>query len=389
MLLLQGWDAMRWAGVFDPRSDSRLIGGASVVLAVAIGLGVILGRVRPSRSVQYAVALAIIGVTIPSILALPSPPIDVHVFHEAAGGAILAGQNPYGVDLPNIYSAEASARVYAAEAFEGERLTFSFPYFPIIALAAALGEGAFGDYRLLFAALMAATAVLLAHPRNASLGTVGAVILALAPLGDLAALGWNEPVAVFLLALATDRGATRWGLVVAGFFLSAKQHLFAVLPLSIFLVSPPWNLKHVSRHVGRAFALPVAVLVAFALPHFDRFWFSVVELQLLQPLRPDAKSLLVVLSRQVEGIQGLASVIIPLAFLAGALVLAYRWCDRSPHGFASGVALVILAFLLFTKQTFFNHYFLVVGALLIALAFEPSSERTTAHAPETGSHEGP
>jgi hypothetical protein len=55
-------------------------------------------------------------------------------------------------------------------------------------------------------------------------------------------------------------------------------------------------------------------------------------------------------------------------FLIGAYVFALWRLPRSPSGLALGCALVMWSFDLSNKQTYFNHYMLPLGLLLIAVA---------------------
>jgi 4-hydroxybenzoate polyprenyltransferase len=65
--------------------------------------------------------------------------------------------------------------------------------------------------------------------------------------------------------------------------------------------------------------------------------------------------------------------------VAVALVVSYAlvlWrLPRTPAGLALGCALVMWAFDLTNKQTFFNHYMLPLGLLLIAVAAATPQDR--------------
>ena len=50
------------------------------------------------------------------------------------------------------------------------------------------------------------------------------------------------------------------------------------------------------------------------------------------------------------------------------MVWAVRRCRPTPAGFAAGSALVLLAFLAWSKQAHFNYYDLAIGLLICAIA---------------------
>jgi hypothetical protein len=57
-----------------------------------------------------------------------------------------------------------------------------------------------------------------------------------------------------------------------------------------------------------------------------------------------------------------------LVVLAAAYVVALRWLPRTPSGLALGCALVLWALDVANKQSFFNHYTLPLGLLVVTLA---------------------
>jgi len=59
-----------------------------------------------------------------------------------------------------------------------------------------------------------------------------------------------------------------------------------------------------------------------------------------------------------------------LSFVVAGLALALAiWrAPRTPAGFCMGMAVVLLAFFLFSKQAFMHYYFLVIALLACAVA---------------------
>ena len=120
------------------------------------------------------------------------------------------------------------------------------------------------------------------------------------------------------------------------------------------------------RRLGwRAGIVALVVSLPLALPDLVAFTNSVFVLQFFQPLRLDALSL----SRHDRPRRRPAPATwLAFAALLPALWLALRGRRAGPADFAAAVALVALVFFAFNKQAFNNYYFLVLGALCVAVA---------------------
>ena len=116
------------------------------------------------------------------------------------------------------------------------------------------------------------------------------------------------------------------------------------------------------RPPGVALAVALLVTLPFAIWNMSAFWHSVVEVQFLQPSRPDALAYPAWFGMpQVAAVAGFVALVPALAFVI--------WRSaRTPAGYAGAIALVYLVFFAFNKQAFANYYYMVVGALCIAVA---------------------
>jgi hypothetical protein len=64
-----------------------------------------------------------------------------------------------------------------------------------------------------------------------------------------------------------------------------------------------------------------------------------------------------------------------LVMLAGAYALAITRLPRTPSGLALGAALIMWTLDIANKQTYFNHYTLPLGLLVVSLAAAAPSSR--------------
>jgi hypothetical protein len=114
------------------------------------------------------------------------------------------------------------------------------------------------------------------------------------------------------------------------------------------------------------------ILMSRPLWDWNAFLHSAVWLQFRQPWRDDALSFAVLLDR-------LDMPKMPwLGFAAsGVALLVVMWRRNCDIGvFARDVGLVLFAFFALNKQTFYNYYFLVLGALCCALAVSGRDRQT-------------
>jgi hypothetical protein len=314
-----------------------------------------------TRFLLLLACFAVMGIAV--IRASPRPWMDVWVMQQGADEALLRGSNPYSVTYPDIYGPQ-SRQVYAAELLVGGRVV-AFPYPPLSVLLELPFFALFGDVRYALLASMLAAAWMLAR-----LGIVGelAGLFVLFQPRTLFMLeqSWTEPLvlalfALALLASARFRSATLAGIAI-GLVAASKQY-------SPYLVAPlVWGLPGAMRRRALAVGAAVAgaVLLPFALWDFQGFVRGVVRMQLVQPFRPDGLSLLSLWARLTGGGSNALAVIGLLAGLAVLAVVLRR--DLRVAQVAGGAAAAWLAVLLFSKQSFCNHYWLCCGLLCASVA---------------------
>ncbi|MFC8504248.1 hypothetical protein ACFUC1_17965 [Pedococcus sp. NPDC057267] len=292
------------------------------------------------------------------------PTVDVAFFLQGAADALAHGSDPYAVVFRDLYDPSLSSRLYGPGVVEGGVLTYGFPYPPLIALTATIG-GFLGDARLAgVAALAAASLMLLALARRPA-GRAAAISLVCTPgVGLLLAVGWTESISILLLAcvvVAVHRGHLATAAVCLGLLFVSKQYFAVLLPL-LWLLRP----YATPRRWLLVCAVPLVTTLPFIAWNPGRFWRSVVEWQFIQPYRPDASSLSVVVIEHFH--LAPPSWLGPTALLLGfavACVLAWR-LPPSVASFSLAVALSLGAMVLLSKQAFLNYFFLVGAALLVA-----------------------
>ncbi|HEY0707085.1 MAG TPA: hypothetical protein VGG33_09815 [Polyangia bacterium] len=297
----------------------------------------------------------------------PDPGIDVFIFQRQSVAALLGGLNPYAMTFPNIYGPEYV--YYGANMVRDGQLQFGFPYPPLSLFLSLLGEAGLGDFRYAQLFAMAGAGALMARvrPGHGDIGLLAAALYLFAPRAFFVLeQGWTEPFVVLLLS-AVVFAAThiRAVLPVAmGLLLVSKQYSIFMVPLL------PWLYSRTDGKTKlRAALLTVVVGAVVSLPlvlwDWRAFWFSVGEVQFHQPFRPDALAFPAAFAF-VTGIEAPSA----LAFVAAiaTTVLVWRRCPRTPAGFATAIAAVYFAFFAFNKQAFCNYYWLVFGALCLAVA---------------------
>ncbi|MFI5377781.1 MAG: hypothetical protein ACHRHE_00625 [Tepidisphaerales bacterium] len=326
----------------------------------------------------------------------PRPHIDVWLFQQEACKALLDGRNPYASDMPNMYGKDSF--VYGKELQHKDRVLFGYPYMPLSLYMALPGYRLGGDvrYSQLLALAIAATLIALARP--GLVATLAAMLLLFSSrVFMVLEMAWTEPYVIMLLAAVVFCACRfpRTVPYVLGLFLASKQYLIFAVPLAVLLLARPFSWKAYLTLLGKAAAVALAVSLPLILyspakqfgpgkPQHEyqcspmaAFTHSAVTLQLKQPLRSDALSYLAwyywhfdqdLPPKQREGMINQRYGWI--CFAAAALAIAaslWRW-PRSGAGFAAGIALTYLTFLIVNKQAFCNYYFFVLAALCLAVA---------------------
>ncbi len=304
----------------------------------------------------------------------PAPYIDVFVFEAMGADAMMAGTNPYAMTFPNIYG---HGDYYGPGLVENGRLMFGFPYPPLSLYLSTLSKWLTTDPRWAQVIALTLAAGFMAYARGGRLAAGAAALLLMTPRGlFILEQAWTEPFLICLLA-ATVFCACRFPRAlpyVFGLLLAVKQYTVFMVPLVLLLT--PLRGRALWGLLWRAGATAVGVSLPMIVINVPAFIHSAVTLQLRQPFRMDSLSYL---SWWVA--QGNAQPPVWVAFVGVAVASAVAlWrAPRTPAGFAVSIAFVYGVFFALNKQAFSNYYYLVVGALCVALA---AQSRTSA--PPTG-----
>lgn len=380
-------------------TDKRL---AAAQLATKFQIGILLAGIAGSialfakRRVAYIgfalllIAFFSIGVW---IIRHNSPPfIDVWNFQQESCFALLHAQNPYAIDMPNIYG--EGNYVYGASLMHADRLSFGYPYMPMSLYLSLPGYLIGGDFRYSQLAALTLAAGLIAFSKPSRISFIAAIMLLFTSRAFMVIeLAWTEPYLVFLLALTVFCACRfpRMTPYALGLFLSSKQYLIFVLPLAFFLSGSWKNLLPMLIKAGLIWCAVTLPLVFYRpqaqfdqVPKFDyqksplaAFMHSAVTLQSVQPFRHDSVSYLawrywqydpsVDKETRVNWIQSHYGKLSFAAAFAGIALSLWRW-KPSPASFCMGITLTYFLFLAFNKQAFCNYYFFVLGAACCALA---------------------
>lgn len=371
--------AASWPGDYLP------FFGGLLIAAALVGLGI--WRGGPLRRIWFPALLLthfLLGAWV--LEQSPAPDIDVFIFQQESGAALLRGENPYNLTFPDIYGDDEP--YYGPGLSEGGRVDFGFPYPPLSLFLALPGYVLAGDYRYaqLLALGGAAAALALARPGRSG-ALAGALLLFSPRVFFVLEQGWTEPFLVLLLAL-TVACACRWprALPLAlGLLLAGKQTMVFVPPLALLLVGGWGRWRAWWALLWRAGVVALVVSLPLALGALRGFVYAVLVLQLYQPLRTDALSYAAALTR--SGLP--APTWLAFAAVALALALALWRGAPTPAGFAAGVSLVYLAFFVVNKQAFCNYYFFALGALCCGIAAaQPGGSGTAAPRQETSAVNG-
>ena len=303
--------------------------------------------------------------------------IDVAVFLRDGAVAVLHGHNPYAMTFPNIYPPKATQQFYGPGVVINGRVTFGFPYLPVVLLVAVPAQ-LLGDVRYGQLIAMLVTALVLRRLASDRVGRAAAVLSVAAPMAiPMLSGAWTEPTLVALLAclvLTLERRRYAFVAVFLGLFIVSKQYVVIMIPL-IWLIRR-WLTR---RTILIGLGLAAAVTLPFFVVDPPAFWKAIVQYQLIQPFRPDSVSLLVSSVNTFGWPPPWTYGVLPLA--GGgltAVALALR-APRTPPAFAAAVGLTLLVTILLSKEAFMNYYYLVSGAFLIAAVAWPTQKPLTPH----------
>jgi uncharacterized membrane protein len=236
-----------------------------------------------------------------------------------------------------------------------------YPYLPGSTLLVAPFRWLLGDVRfgLLTASLVGAW--ILWRFRSDESPALAALLLVVPGWALLIDRSWTEPLLITALAgmlVALRSGRTRLAVVALAVAFACKQHIILLAPLCILWRS--FGLRRTAAAGG--LALLVVLPWIIAAPH--DIWHDAVHANLALGVQTRALNVPSFLLR--HGVR--VGFWFPALVLLGAYCLVIWRLPRTPSGLALGCAVVMWAFDLSNKQTFFNHYMLPLGLLVIALA---------------------
>jgi len=281
------------------------------------------------------------------------PGYDIYYIQDAAGHAVLAGQNPY---LTHVYHA-------------------GYPYWPMSAILAAAGL-ALGDARWsLLPADVATFIAFVAIARNVGLpGRIGAIAGALF-LWDAAGLfitwqSMTEPLVIAftmcgiaLLTRPRPRGILAG--IALGFAMATKQFAVGFVVPLLFT-----RKRYQQLAAAAAFLVSGLMLVAYFAESPSAFVAGSIASHLGEASRPYALNLLDPLPPIVPPIH-LPFVFAAIAALTAALIVRTRWGDSVDGWVATTLALGVVAFALIDIS--FLNYYQIPLALMLVLSLLPEA----------------
>lgn len=294
---------------------------------------------------RAVVALFGLG-AIATILSSPRPAIDVWYLIQHASNCVIHGCNPYTMHTP------ASPGV-----------TDGFNYLPMTALLLMPFHVLIGDVRYGEAAAIVIAAIAVRRIGGVERAKLAPLFLCVPGLFFQVEQAWNESLLVALLlgavwAVSSGADTRRQWLtsgVLLGLALGTKQHAWLLLPVAAITLGV------------RAAVSGAAVGVLSNVPWFvadpSAFWRDTVTMFTHIDPRIDATTLW--LHEPAHTQTALAIVVVALAF-----VLAWVSCRGHPKRFLFGGALVLAAFDLMNKQSFYNQWALVIWLAVAAAVVE-------------------
>ena len=323
---------------------------AAVTVAVAL-LTLLLRR----SSVGWLIGAGFAAATgILTIVVVPDPHIDVWYLLQQSSTGLLHGRDMYRQHWAHSHGLQAI-----------------YPYLPMTTVLLAPFRWLAGDVRagLLLATLL--TSAQLRRLAPAAPAALALLVLVHPHWTFLIDQSWTEPLLVFLLAtaiVAMTRDQPVLAVIALAVALACKQHIVLLLPL--FALWPRFGLRRTIASAVLAFLL----VLPWILWSPAQFWHDAVKANLDLGVIPRALCVPTLLSRH--------DLHVGFWFTVLVLVVAYAvvlWrAPRTPSGLALGSAVVLLGLDLANKQSFFNHYTLPMGLLVIAMAAAAESRQEAA-----------
>jgi len=316
-----------------------VVATALVTLASLAFPGAVAQKVALATIAALALTTAVVV-----IRAAPAPAIDVWVLLQQSSSGLLHGLDMYRQHWQN-----------------SNGLQDVYPYLPATTVLLAPFKWVLGDvrYGLTTAALVGMYLTYRLAPKAPA--ALAALIVIAPHWAFLIDQSWTEPLLVAALAgavLALDRGHPWYAVIALALALACKQHIAVLLPL--FAVWPSFGL----RRTLAAAALAAAIVAPWIIAGGHALWHDAVTANLDLGVQTRALNLPSLFLRHGH----LGGFWFLLVALAGAYALALTRLPRTPSGLALGAALIMWTLDVANKQTYFNHYTLPLGLLVVSLA---------------------
>jgi hypothetical protein len=327
-----------------------------VATALAASLLVVAGE-RHQRWLWWVVATLATATGIVVITLIRDPGIDVWDLLQQSSSGLLHGDDMYRQHWSHSTGLQAV-----------------YPYLPLSTVVLAPFRWLFGDVRFgLLAAILLSS--WLVRRSSHSDGAILSCLLLVTPGWELLVnRSWTEPMLVLFVGgaiLAIRAGRTTLAVLALAAGLASKQPVVLLLP--VFAMWPAFGLRRAVTSAGLALAAIAPWLIAGP----GDFWHDAVHANVSLGVRRSALDVPAYLLRNGHHIG--------FGLLAALVLATYLLCwfrvRRTPSGLALSCALVMWAYDVANKQTYFNHYQLPLGLLVVALATagpKPGSAQTEA-----------
>jgi len=276
------------------------------------------------------------------IAAVPDPHIDVWFLLQQSSSGLLSGDDMYRQHWQHSHGLQAV-----------------YPYLPMSTVLLAPFRWIASDVRAGLLLASVATSALLRRLAPAAPVALSLLVLIHPHWAFLVDQSWTEPMLLFLLCaavVAIERGRPALAILALAAALAAKQHVVLLLPL--FALWPAFGWRRALAAAGVA----VLAVLPWVIAGPSDFWHDAVHANLALGVIPRALCIPSFLLRH-----GIA---VGFWFPLLALLAAYAACLRTPRtavGLALGSGLVLWTLDVTNKQSFFNHYTLPLGLLVLAL----------------------
>jgi hypothetical protein len=298
----------------------------------------------------------------------------------AAGGTgivtIVVVSNP-GIDVWQLLQQSSTGLLHGHDMFRqhwvnSTGLQAVYPYLPLTTVLLAPFRWLFGDvrYGLLAATLVAAW---LLGRRRPQTPPVAALLFTVPAWPLLVDRSWTEPLLILALAVTVLAcRAERPGIAVVALAvaLATKQPIVLLLPL--FALWPRFGLRRTLVSIG----LAVLAVLPWVIAGPRDFWHDAGHAELALGVKSDSLGLPGLLLRHGDRV---GFWLLGLALLLGYAVVLAR-VPRTPSGLALGCAVLMAVYDFANKQTYFNHWQLPLGLIVIALAVSDAPAESPATA---------